>query len=135
MFSLLFVGMYVGMPAGLSSLVLQIQAAFTIMLSGIILRDLPTFWQKLGITVALAGIGLLAIDKYETATLLGLGLVIAAGFAWAVSNIMMKLCGDVDMLRLIIWMSIIPPVPLLIVSYVFEKGQVQALSQMTWQTA
>jgi O-acetylserine/cysteine efflux transporter len=132
MFAFLFVGMDVGMPAGLSSLVLQIQAVFTILLSIIILRDMPTIWQKIGIIVAFVGIGLLAVDKYESASFFGFILVIASGFAWAVSNILMKRCGNVDMFRLIIWMSIIPPIPLFLISLIFETGQLHALSNMSW---
>jgi O-acetylserine/cysteine efflux transporter len=135
MFSLLFIGMYVGMPAGLSSLVLQIQAVFTILLSILILRDKPTIWQKIGIIIAFLGIVFLAVDKYETASFLGLILVIASGFAWAVSNILMKLCGKINMFRLVIWMSIIPPVPLFLISLLFETGHMNALSNISWAGA
>ena len=132
MFGFLFIGMDVGMPAGLSSLVLQIQAVFTILLSIVILRDMPTIWQKIGIVVAFLGIVFLAVDKYETTSFLGFILVIASGFAWAVSNILMKRCGDIDMFRLIIWMSIIPPIPLFLISLIFETGQMNALSNISW---
>ena len=135
MFSLLFIGMYVGMPAGLSSLVLQIQAVFTILLSIFILRDIPTIWQKIGIIIAFLGIGFLALDKYETTNFLGFILVVASGFSWTVSNILMKRCGKIDMFRLIIWMSIIPPIPLLLISLVFETGHIIALSNISWAGA
>jgi len=49
MFTLLFIGMHLGMPAGLSSIVLQVQVVFTLLLSGLILRDQPSLWQKIGI--------------------------------------------------------------------------------------
>jgi O-acetylserine/cysteine efflux transporter len=135
MFSFLFIGMYAGMPAGLSSLVLQIQAVFTILLSIFILRDMPTIWQKIGIIIAFLGIGFLAVDKYETTSFLGFILVIASGFAWAVSNILMKRCGNIDMFRLIIWMSIIPPIPLFLISLIFETGHINALSNISWAGA
>jgi O-acetylserine/cysteine efflux transporter len=135
MFSLLYLGMSAGMPAGLSSLVLQIQAVFTLILSIAVLRDMPTRWQTIGMVVAFLGIGLLAIDRYETTSFLGLMLVIISGFAWAVSNILMKLCGNIDMFRLIIWMSLIPPIPLFLISLRFETGQMKALSHMSWAGA
>lgn len=132
MFSLLYVGMDVGMPAGLSSLVLQIQVIFTLLLSGILLHDPPTAWQKIGVAVALGGIALLASEMYDTDSFLGLVLIISAGFAWALSNILMKLSGKIDMLRLIIWMSIIPPIPLLFISLIFEEGQLEAITSISW---
>jgi O-acetylserine/cysteine efflux transporter len=135
MFSLLFIGMHVGMPAGLSSLVLQVQAVFTILLSIFILRDMPTLWQKIGIIIAFLGIGFLAVDKYESTSFLGFILVIASGFAWAASNILMKLCGNINMFRLIIWMSIIPPIPLFLISLIFETGHTNALFNISWAGA
>jgi O-acetylserine/cysteine efflux transporter len=132
MFSLLFIGMDVGMPAGLSSLVLQIQVVFTLVLSGILLHDSPTAWQRVGVVVAIGGIGLLAVEVHDTTTLLGLILVISAGFAWAVSNILMKLSGHIDMLRLIVWVSIVPPLPLLLISWMFEEGQMEAITSISW---
>ena len=41
-FSLLFIGMDVGMPAGLASLVLQAQALFTVVLTAAVLRERGT---------------------------------------------------------------------------------------------
>ena len=134
-FSLLFVGMALGMPAGLSSLVLQIQAVFTLLLSSLVLRDKPTLWQQTGIIIAFLGIGFLAIDKYETTSFIGLILVLASGFAWAISNIFMKLSGNIDMFRLIIWMSIIPPIPLFLISLLFEKGHIESILKISWTGA
>ncbi len=131
MFTLLFIGMHLGMPAGLSSIVLQVQVVFTLILSGLILRDWPSLWQKLGITIAFAGIGLLVFDKYETASFAGMLFVIGSGFAWAIANILMKQCGSIDMFRLMIWMSLVPPIPLVLVSLIFEKGQIQALGHIS----
>lgn len=132
MFSLLFIGMDAGMPAGLSSLVLQIQVVFTLVLSGILLHDSPSAWQRIGVVVAFGGIGLLAVEAYDTTSFLGLILVISAGFAWAVSNILMKMCGNIDMLRLIVWVSIVPPLPLLLISWMFEEGQIEAITSISW---
>ena len=96
---------------------------------------MPTKWQKIGIIVAFLGIGFLAVNKYETTSFLGFILLIASGFAWAVSNILMKRCGNIDMFRLIIWMSIIPPIPLFLISLIFETGHMNALSNISWAGA
>ena len=131
MFSLLFIGMASGISAGLSSLVLQIQAVFTVMLTAIFLRDTPSKFQKIGILVAFAGIGILAFEQYETSSFMGFILIIASGFAWAISNIIMKVCGTINMFRLMIWSSLIPPIPLIVVSLLFEKNHVQAVSSIS----
>ncbi len=131
-FSLLFVGMDLGMPAGLSSLVLQCQAIFTLILASAFLKDMPTFWQWTGVLVAFGGMVLLVVDMSTSPSFLGLLMVIAAGFFWSISNILMKKAGKVDMLALIVWMSLIPPLPMLGASLLAETGQWQAITDMTW---
>ncbi|UZP68159.1 EamA family transporter [Desulfovibrio mangrovi] len=130
-FGLLFVGMNMGMPAGLSSLVLQCQAIFTLFMTALVLKDVPTKWQACGVAVACAGMGLLVSDMSGTPSFTGLMLVIAAGFFWGVSNILMKKVGKVDMLSLIVWMSLVPPLPLLGLSALMETGQWEAVTHMT----
>ena len=112
-----------------------IQVLFTLILSGIVLHDRPSAWQKIGIGIAFVGIVLLIVDRYETASFTGMLFVLGAGLAWAVSNILMKLSGNIDMLRLMIWMSLVPPLPLALplalLSFVLEEGQVSALSNIS----
>src|SRR3954452_12202059 len=59
-FSLLFIGMDVGMPAGLASLVLQAQALFTAVLAALLLRERIAGSQVLGLAVAFVGLALVA---------------------------------------------------------------------------
>lgn len=129
-FALLFIGMDVGMPAGLSSLVVQSQALFTAVLSAVILRDPPVGVQKAGMAVAVAGLALIGAQQAGDASLWGLLLVILAAATWGVTNIIIKCAGQMDMFRLMVWMCVIPIVPLLLLSAVFETGQVEALSRM-----
>ncbi len=133
-FALLFTGMAVGMPPGLASVVLQSQAMFTILASAILLKEYPGRRQGLGVGVALAGllvIGLTAGVQGVTAT--GLGLILAAAMCWATGNLLMRGAGKADMLPLIAWLSLIPPLPLLGLSLGLEgPGRVvQALTHLT----
>lgn len=132
-FGLLFVGMQQGAPAGLSSLVVQTQAAFTTILAAIYLKDPPVAAQKLGLAVAFAGIGLIAWECVGESSALGMSLVLASAFVWAVSNLILKRAGSIDMFRLMIWMSLVPILPLLGLSAIFETGQVQALASLDWK--
>ena len=59
-FGLLFLGMRLGMPAGLSSLVIQVQVFFTIGLAAWWLHDRLTLAQLVGAAIATAGIVVLA---------------------------------------------------------------------------
>lgn len=92
-FGLLFLGMKLGMTAGLSSLVIQTQVFFTIGLAAWRLHDRLDPHSLVGAAIAAAGIALLAWYKLAagaTTTLLGFVLVLGAALAWAVGNIVAK---------------------------------------------
>ncbi|HEY0832950.1 MAG TPA: EamA family transporter [Azospirillum sp.] len=119
-FSLLFVGMDIGMPAGLSSLVLQSQAFFTVLFAALWLGERPGPRPLAGMAVAAAGIALIATGMPAGNSLLGLAMVIAAAAAWGVSNILMKQARAPDLFRLILWVSVVPPLPLFALSLALE---------------
>ena len=78
-FSLLFAGMAAGMPAGLSSLVLQSQAVFTTVFAAVLLRERPRPMQLTGLAVAAAGV--LLVASRTSAGLPAFLLVIGAAVA------------------------------------------------------
>jgi O-acetylserine/cysteine efflux transporter len=131
-YSLLFIALDLGIPAGLSSLVVQVHVIFTLILSAVVLRDRPSLWQWTGTGIAFVGIAVLILDAQGSSKALALVLVIGSALAWALCSILLKIAGDVDMVRLMIWMSIVPPLPLLAISLLCEQGQWQAVVQMGW---
>lgn len=119
-FSFLFIGMDIGVPPGLASLLLQSQAFFTVVLAFVIFGAKPRPLQLAGMAVAFGGIALIASSIDGHFTLTGLVLVLGAALAWASSNMLMKRAGNVPMLNLMVWVSLIPPIPLIIISLMFE---------------
>jgi O-acetylserine/cysteine efflux transporter len=119
-FSLLFVGMDVGMPAGLASLVLQAQALFTVVFAAAVLRERPAGSQWLGLAIAFGGLALVATGLEGQATATGFVLVIAAAAAWGVGNLAIKRAAPADPLRFMSWICVVPPLPLLCLSLAFE---------------
>ena len=119
-FGLLFVGIDQGMPAGLSSLVLQMQAIFTIAFAALALGERPRRRQLIGGAIALAGLALIATDRASTAPLLPFVLVIGAAAAWGVSNLCTRIAQPPDGLALMVWASLVAPPPLLGLSLAFE---------------
>lgn len=134
-FSLLFIGMDIGISAGLASLLLQSQAFFTVILAASIYGERPRPVQIAGILVALGGMAAIATTVDAGFTYTGLALVLAAGLSWAVSNILMKKVGKVDMLALMVWVSLVPPIPLAIISLLTEgwDRDMAALSTLSWE--
>jgi O-acetylserine/cysteine efflux transporter len=139
-FGLLFLGMKLGMPAGLSSLVIQVQVFFTIGLAVAFAGDRFDRWNALGALVAGAGIVVLGAYKAasgESGPLAGFLAVIGAAVAWSVGNLIAKRAGadhDVDALSLVVWSSLAAPLPLLAVSLAFEGGvdALRAVASASW---
>lgn len=119
-FSFLFVGMHVGMPAGLASLVLQSQAAFTVVFATLLLRERPRAVQLAGMGVAMTGIVLVGTRLGGTTPVAGFLLVLAAAVCWGLANIATRKANPPDMFRFMVWVSVVPPLPLLILSALFE---------------
>ena len=134
--SLLLFGMEFGMPAGLSSLLLQSQVFFTTIFAFAILGERPGRAQYVGIAVSGAGIAIIGLTLPGGPTLVGLGFAIVAAVSWACSNMIIKLAGTDDLLRLIAWAHLIGVLPLLALSYVFEGGSAAftALAAISWVT-
>jgi O-acetylserine/cysteine efflux transporter len=142
-FGLLFLAIKLGMPAGLSSLVIQLQVFFTIGLAVAFLGDKLQRHNLIGAAIAGSGIVLLAAFKLASgmeSTFIGFVLVIVAAFAWAVGNVIAKHAAgahEPDMFALIVWSSLVPPLPLALLSYAFEGGPtawhaVASAGALTW---
>lgn len=124
-FGLLFLGMKLGMPAGLSSLVIQLQAFFTIAFAVMFAGDRLHRWNVAGAIVAVAGVIVLAAYKVAggmSAPLTGFVLVVIAAVAWGVGNVIAKRAQGVDMFALVVWSSFVPPPILALVSW-FVEGE------------
>lgn len=119
-FSLLFLGIHLGLAAGLASLVIQLQAFFTIALAILVLGERPRWYQVSGALIALTGMSVVAMNLDSGATLLGFACVIAAGFSWGLANIVTKRIGSVSALSLVTWGSLYATPPILLMSLCTE---------------
>ncbi|MES2127284.1 MAG: EamA family transporter [Pseudomonadota bacterium] len=119
-FTLLFTGIKLGLPAGLASLVIQLQAFFTIGLAVLVLGERPRAVQLVGALVALSGMAMVAVHLQGQATLVGLVLVILGGLSWAMANIVTKKMGQVNALSLVVWGALVATPPLLLASLAVE---------------
>jgi O-acetylserine/cysteine efflux transporter len=119
-FGLLFVAMDHGVPAGLSSLVVQSQVIFTVLFAIAVLRERPRPAQVVGIVIACVGMVLIMLDRGLSAPLGALALVIVAGACWGISNTITRYAKPQDTLRFMVWVSAVAVVPLLLLSLLTE---------------
>jgi O-acetylserine/cysteine efflux transporter len=125
-FGLLFIGMHLGMPAGLSSVVLQTQALFTALFAAVVLRERPRRTQLAGMAVAFAGIALIGMSLGQGSPLLAFVLCLGAASMWGLANIGMRRAQPPDAFAFMVWVSLVPPLPLLGLSLIFEGPRADA---------
>ena len=124
---LVTLGLHEGMPAGLASLVLQLQAAFTIGFAVLLIGEQPRRAQLVGGAVALGGIAIIASGRSAAVPLGAVLLVIGAACSWGLGNVAARKAASPNPLGLLVWSSLVPPLPLFGLSAIFERGEVVTL--------
>lgn len=129
-FGLLFLAIRWGMPAGLASLVIQIQSIFTILLAWIALGQKPRAAQMIGAGVALSGVALIGFSRGLSAPVLPFLAVVGAAMFWAAGNLFSIRAGKIQVFGFIAWSSLVAPAPLFALSWTLEDHAaiVQALT-------
>ncbi len=132
-FGCLFYSMHIGMPAGVASVVLQAQAFFTLLFAVTLLNESVTPRQLAGLALAAVGLYLVGgvSDMAHKITPGALLLTLAGAAFWGMSNIVIRKAtasasakGEkLDMLSLVVWSALIPPAPLLLLSYLLESPE------------
>ncbi|MBW3099006.1 EamA family transporter [Pseudohoeflea sp. DP4N28-3] len=127
-FALLFPAIQVGMPPGLASTTLQAQAFFTFIFAAVLIGERPHRRQWLGMAIAASGLFVIALTTDGIFTWAGLVLTLLAAASWALGNVLLRQAGKVDMLAMAVWLSLIPPLPLLALSLAVEGWPAISLS-------
>ena len=143
-FAFLFWAMKVGMPAGLASVVHQAQVFFTLIFSVLILQQRTQVTQWLGLMIAVMGLALIAYGKNAGTpvgmqmTSLGLVLNLLGAASWAIGNVVvsaMRRAGiQPEPFGLVIWSSLLPIVPFLLISGLFERHVYPDWQAISWHS-
>ena len=130
-FTFLYSGMAAGMPAGLASLVLQASGPFTLALGALLLGEQVRGRQWFGVSVAAAGMVVVGVSRAGAAQLVPYLLVLLGALGWALGNLSSRLAAPPNPLHLTLWMSVVVPVPMLLLSLVLEGPQAIGASLTT----
>ena len=139
-FAFLFTAMKVGMPAGIASLVLQSQVLFTLLFAAVLLREHWLAHQPFTLGVSALGLILLATQQGQSGmTLAGFLLTICAAACWGLGNIINRHIShqaSLNLLSLVVWSALIPPLPFFIASYWLEGPtvMVNSLLHLQWHS-
>jgi O-acetylserine/cysteine efflux transporter len=131
-FGLLYTALMLGMPAGLASLVLQIQAVLTVVLASAFLRERPSRVQLVGIGIGVAGLALVGADHADGAPLGPFLLVVAAAMAWATGNVLTRRHRPRSGFSLVVWSALVAPIPLTVASFLLQgpRANLDALAHL-----
>ena len=119
-FVFLFFAMQVGLPPGLTSVLVQLQGPLTVVLAALFLREHATRGQWLGLAVAAVGVVLIARSVDGTTNVFAIGLALLSALTWAVGNLFFRTARGVSMFAVTAWACVLPPLPLALVALITE---------------
>ena len=119
-FLLQFFGIATGMPAGLTAVVVQTQALFTVLFAALAIGDRPSVQQVVGMLTAFLGLVMIGASLSTSIPMMAFALTLASAVSWAVGNVIVKRLPKVNMLHLMVWASLVPPLPALAISAVID---------------
>jgi EamA-like transporter family. len=110
-------------PVGLTSVIVQSQALFTIAFAAIAFREMPTPVQTLGIGIATTGLlmicGTVGFDFSAGA----FAVLMISPVSFAIGNLLLRRAKDVPMFDLFAWLCLVPPLPLLALALLTDGPQ------------
>lgn len=116
----LYLGMAAGFPTGLASLVLQSSAPFTVILGALLLRESITPRRGFGVGVAVLGLAVVGLSRGGLDGWAPFLLVVLGGFGWALGNLASRRAQTARPMHLVLWMTVVPPIPMLALSLAVE---------------
>lgn len=121
-FSLLYIALDLGMPAGLASLVLQAQVIFTIVIAAVVIKETPSRRQIIGATIGTVGLGTVVIAHGTSAPVIPVLVMLGAALSWATGNVVARQAGVQSGFSLVVWSALVVPVPAVVLSLIVDGG-------------
>lgn len=116
-------GMAHQVPAGLTAVIVQSQALFTVAFAALAFREIPTRAQIIGISVAAAGLlmicGTVGFD-FSVGTF---AVLMISPVSFAIGNLLLRRVRDVPMFDLFSWLSLVAVPPLVALVLVTDGPQ------------
>ena len=112
-----------GVPVGLSSVIVQSQALFTIGFAAIAFRELPTPMQSVGIGIAAIGLLMICGTVGYDFSAGAFAVLLISPISFAVGNLLLRRANGVPMFDLFAWLCLVAAVPLLALTLVSNGPQ------------
>jgi O-acetylserine/cysteine efflux transporter len=102
-----------GVPVGLTSVIVQSQALFTIAFAAILFGERPTRMQTLGIAIAACGLLMICGTVGYDFSVAVFAVLMISPISFAAGNLLLRRAQGVPMFDLFAWLCLIAAVPLL----------------------
>jgi O-acetylserine/cysteine efflux transporter len=92
--------------------------------------------QCVGMITAFTGLALIGLTTGADLKPAALGLALAAALSWAVGNILVKRTAGAPVFPLMVWCSLVAPLPVLLLSYLVDPqaSLLDAVANASWQS-
>jgi O-acetylserine/cysteine efflux transporter len=107
-----------GVPVGLSSVIVQSQALFTIAFAAIVFREIPTPAQGLGIAIAAAGLLMICGTVGYDFSMAAFAIIMICPVSFAIGNLLLRQANGAPMFDLFAWLCFIAAVPLVVLTLI-----------------
>lgn len=119
---MLNIGIHLGVSAGVASLLIQLNAYFTIIFGIFLFSERLNRYQIIGMVVSLVGLMVSVVYKEDSSSVLSLLFVLLAAFSLGSCNVIAKKAAPTNMLSFLVWSSLFAPIPLLGMAYLSNDG-------------
>jgi O-acetylserine/cysteine efflux transporter len=118
-------------PVGLTSVIVQSQALFTVAFAALAFREIPTRLQITGIGVAAIGLLMICGTVGFDFSVGAFAVLLISPISFAIGNLLLRRASDAPMFDLFAWLCLVPPLPLLALALAVDGPQ--ATWHSLWQ--
>jgi len=119
-----------GVPVGLSSVIVQSQALFTIALAALIFREVPTPMQSAGIAIATAGLLMICGTVGYDFSVGAFAIIMICPVSFAIGNLLLRRAHGAPMFDLFAWLCLTAAVPLAVIALI-SNGPASTWHELT----
>jgi len=119
-----------GVPVGLSSVIVQSQALFTIALAALIFREVPTPMQGAGIAIATVGLLMICGTVGYDFSVGAFAIIMICPISFAIGNLLLRRAHGAPMFDLFAWLCLTAAVPLAVIALI-SNGPASTWHELT----
>ena len=127
-FGMIFIGLNAGGNIASIAITTQLYVPFAAILASLFLREKISLLSILSIALAFGGVMVIGFDPIVFNHLDAIMWVAGAAFVMAVATILMRQCPGLGVFRLQAWIAVVALPSTLLLSWIFESGQVRILA-------